>query len=233
MLCMSEDEFRGVHFVEQGSLRIPQLTLRVDDSVAAIDPIQVEIRTDIWQHWMALAVRHAAEARGARATNLGIDAVDFNEALVAEPQESLIAVSAAAFALEAFRESVLHHVPSARIAADSADGRIHQSLIHAFVFPQAAAKAWRQDLKQVFRLRDSAVHPSAAFATPGLHSAYPVAMDSKYLKYSCENGTTVARMAWRLIQHCLRNPRATHAELSAWCEGALDYLPPEPPINAS
>jgi hypothetical protein len=218
--------FRGVTFPEQGSFRITNFSVDFSgDEVALGSNSTYEVRTDIWQHWYDIARTHTGHARDARDRNPGLDdPAGFGSAVVDEMRLAIVAVTAAAFSLEAFHTSVLQHLPGVHIHADSADGRVHQTLLRAFQLSNKQSKETRNDLRQLFRLRDYGVHPKAAWAVPALHEAFHNAMDPKYVTFSVENAEATTRFAHELLGYCLQHPRQKHPELVAWCDAMKQHI---------
>lgn len=216
--------FRGVTFPEQGSFRVNFGVDSAGEMVLGSSPMY-EVRTDIWQHWYDIARTHTGLARDARARNPGLDdSAGFGPAVVDEMRLALVAVTAAAFSLEAFHTSVLQHLPGVHIHADSADGRVHQTLLRAFQLSNNRSKEARDIMRQVFRLRDYGVHPKAAWVVPVLHEAFHNAMDPKYVAFSVENAEAATRFAHELLWHCLQHPRPQHPELVAWCAAMKQHI---------
>lgn len=215
-----ESEYQGVKFPEGGELRIRNLQIVItEDGNAMMPPVTVEVRADVWHHWLSIAEGHARKAQELRDNNPGLAADPaFNVAITEELRESMVAIGAAAFTIEAFHTSVVQHLSERRIHAQSADGRVHQALVRGFRLTNAQSKTERGNLRQVFRLRDRAVHPSAAFAVPIRHPVFPVSMDPKYVAFRCENALAAASYARALVTFCLDHPRANLSELVKWCE---------------
>lgn len=218
--------FRGVTFPEQGSFRI--INFSVDSSGEEVEygrDITYEVRTDIWQHWYDIARTNTGYARDARDRNPGLDdPAGFGPAIVDEMRLAMVAVTAAAFSLEAFHTSVLQHLPGVHIHADSADGRVHQTLQRAFQLSNDRSKETRNILRQLFRLRDYGVHPKAAWVVPTIHEAFHSAMDPKYVAFSVENAEAATGFAHGLLGYCLQHPRQKHPELVVWCDAMKQHI---------
>jgi hypothetical protein len=94
-----------------------------------------EVRTDTFQHWLDIAARAASDAEKARLTAVAAELDDnetFTRGIEDEFRTSMVAIAAAAFALDAFYASVIEHAPAVRVAANSRDASIFETLKRAF-----------------------------------------------------------------------------------------------------
>src|SRR5262249_4108690 len=155
----------------------------------------------------------------------------FNEAIHDELRAAMVAISAAAIALDAFYAAVLVHAPSTRVAAGSRDASVFETLKRAFVLSAANQNVLREPLRVIYRLRDMAVHPPANWTAPALHEAFNLGMEPKYVNFRAENAVNGQLLARRVIWICLRMPKPEHPELAEWCEGLRESVaePPQPP----
>lgn len=125
---------------------------------------------------------------------------------------------AVAFTFEAFASSVHHHLPRTKLSGRSADARIHQTLSRAFKMNNAQSKLIRSVLQQIFRFRDRAVHPSAAYGELTGHPVFRTGMEPMYLMYRVENAATSCAAMHQSLWHCLMNPRGQDEEFIKWCD---------------
>src|SRR5436190_1769233 len=73
----------------------------------------------------------------------------------------MVAIAAAAFALDAFYASVIEQAPIIKVAAKSRDASIFETLKRAFLLRPEQRTALREQLRLIFRLRDQAVHAAS------------------------------------------------------------------------
>src|SRR3972149_8917842 len=130
------DRGGGLH-VPQGGLRIRNLRLSFDNATGElIDSSMItELRSDTFHHWLQIAAQASDDAEAARRIALEADRDDnetFNGALEREFRASMVAVAAAAFAIDAFYGSVLEHAPDAHVVAGSRDATIFETLKRGF-----------------------------------------------------------------------------------------------------
>ena len=192
-----------------GDLRIRglQLVFTPEGDLIPSSPT-VEMRTDIWPEWLLIARDATGRAKAARESNPGpTGGSEFQAAVENEMREGLVAITAAAVALEAFYYSVVFQVPEAANQSQSAAARIHQALCRAFRMTNDESKTSRGILRQLVPLRNSAVHPSAEWAAPALHETFKTSMSPYLVNSRHENARNATNAAAGIINHCLRNPR--------------------------
>lgn len=218
---LDPDRFRGINVA--GQLRLvgmhfdPETGLNVGD---------VQVRVDVWPMWIEIAAAQRNLARETRAQNPGVDDSGFGESLRVEMKHSMMSVAAAAFALEAFAASIKHHRPEVaeQVNADSTDGRIHQVFTRAAKFTNETSKNSRDAFRQLFRVRDRAVHPPADWAEPVTHPAFPVGVHPMFVTYRLENAETASVIAATYVRHVAANPRGNDPDWLAWCAAVVTEM---------
>ena len=218
----------------RGGFRIRDFHLSFDATTGELvdSSMITELRTDIFDHWLGIAERASADAEAARriALDAGLDDNEtFNDALEREFRASMVAVTASAFAIDSFYASVLEHAPATRVMANARDANIFETLKRAFSLSSQQQVALREPLRQVFRLRDQAVHPPATWVVPALHPVFNLGMEPRFVQFRAENAINAQMLARKLIAVCLRKPKARHTDLAAWCEPIKDLVPEPPP----
>lgn len=220
----------------RGDLRVRDLTLSFDATTGDLigSSMITELRADTFHHWLQVAAQASDDAEAARTAAVNLERDDhetFNRGLEREFRTSMVAVAAAAFAIDAFYGSVLQHAPGTKVRARSRDGAIFETLKRAFSLSAAQQAVLREPLRVIFRLRDDAVHPPAAWVEPAWHPVFNVGMEPRFVNYRVENAINAQLLARKLIWSCLRSPKPEHADLATWCEAAKDLVaePPPPP----
>lgn len=210
----------GVTVAAWSQLRIPAGGLTIDLESGDIGPVLVELRTDLWPYWLeaARSARHTAvmEREGNPGPS-GSDGNAFGSALQRELTAGMTAICACAFVFEGFRNSVVHQVSSAAVPAKSTAGRVHQTLVRAFDLTNEQSAELRRALRDLFRLRNEAVHPSSDFAPPLGHPVFGTGMDRRFVEFSTEQADQIVQFTEGALGFLLHRPRARHADLIAWC----------------
>src|SRR4051794_17471413 len=127
------DRGGGIHITRRSDFRIRNLSLSIDATTGEVtaSPITTELRTDIFDDWLRIAERSAAESEAARLDALETplqESEAFTTAVQREFEAAMMAVAASAFALDAFFASVIEHAPEARVTAKSRDGTIFETI---------------------------------------------------------------------------------------------------------
>ena len=175
-----------------------------------------ELRTDSFQHWLQIAGKAAEAAKGPRRRALEIprdDGQAFNAALEEEFRASVVAITGAAIAIDSFYASVKQHARATQVPAGARDAAVFETLKRAFVLTVEQQGAAREPLREIYRLRDDAVHPPASWAKPLPHPVFNIGLEPRFVWYRVENAIIAHSFAGRLIWLCLNRakPRACGA----------------------
>jgi len=230
----NERRAAGIHIVRRSDFRIRDFRLSLDATTGELveSSMITELRTDIFDHWLRIAEEASGQSEAARKAAIEAapdDTETFSNALQREFEASMVAVAAAAFAIDAFFASVVEHAPGARVSAKARHATILETFKRAFSLSQAQLTALREPLRIMFSLRREAVHPPATWAEPVLHPAFDLGMEPRFVKYRAENAVNAQLLARKLIAVCVRNPKARYPALVAWCEPLKDVVPEPPP----
>jgi hypothetical protein len=121
----------------------------------------------MWARWAEVAVEHELDARGAFA------------AIVANPEEgsllkdfraSLVAITGAAYAIEAVYGDIKYLIPE-QPRRDSRELNLWHAFNQAFGIPASASHRLLPDIRWLFALRDHAAHPYTEAEPPQEHPA--------------------------------------------------------------
>jgi hypothetical protein len=213
-------------------MRINRLEVTVgEDLTPSLDVGDIEVRWDVWPQWVRVAEREAVAAERARAENPGPDdGPGFGASLTDELVHGMTSISAAAFAMEAFTGSVNHfrtQPQEQRPASGRRQGaasRIHSTWVRAFRMSNQVSRDSRKTLGEIFAYRNQAVHSPAEFVPPAMHTAYPVAIEPRYVMFRHENATTAARFTRDILGYLIGTPRAGSEGWAEWCAAQSDRL---------
>lgn len=231
----------GVFISDGMSLRIPAGGLRLAvgaDGGVDIPPVQFEVMLDVWPFWLDIAIDQAAAASRARwdleraASASGIEtleAVPHGELLASECKAGMVAIAAAAFALDNFYAVVKPFVPGGtelQVQVHAAGTPRHRRIAERLrrTFRIGNVGRLRSILQEVFQYRDWAVHPPAEFREPVKHDLFNVGVEWRFVAFRAQNAVSVTRAATSFIQQCLDAPRTDNEALVAWCERHKDRI---------
>lgn len=182
----------GIFFVSNMDLRL-QLSVAIDDSLEPDLSAEPTVRLELWPHWLLTAcdnglLANAAEQRLHRA--FAEDTDDKAPALEAELRAGLAVNSACAFAFDAFYASVVERFGEHPDAATWRRGRtprhrqVFETLRYHFKINNQDAPQVADIIKQLFKFRDWAVHPSAKFTEPLYRPDIDVAVERRFITFS-------------------------------------------------
>ena len=128
--------------------------------------VSIVTRVHLWWTWLRIAARHVGAAKRARLGQVTASSFESasSAALSAEFESSIVAIAAAAFALEALAKALEkdgHQVDPARFRTPPEANRgfwVAQQLIQAFQLQGIFAQELPTRLNDVFGLRNSSVH---------------------------------------------------------------------------
>lgn len=158
----------------------------------------LHVNFDVVPTWISLALLHlknAAEARSnrnqAQIENINID---LGIALDREFEASMQAVMAAAIAIDSFYAILKNHVKlPAELTTEWREKRtarhaqVTEVIKRAFALKPQGVRFLRQNLKELYKMRDQAVHPSSKFEAPVLHPELNVGVEWRFVYFCATN----------------------------------------------
>lgn len=196
----------GVRVTTGADLRIPAGALRISiggQGEPAMDPVVPQLRTDMWPHWLLEAVDAAQVARSAASdvARLGAaaerdeDALDV--ALSAELRASMRAITASAFAVDAFYASVKARSPAHPhaekwlVRRTPRHAQVFETIRYHLKLRNPGAHEIRERIRELFRFRDWAVHPGSRFREPILRVDVDAGVDWHFMAFRGDNAVAV------------------------------------------
>jgi hypothetical protein len=226
----------GVFLSDGMSLRIPAggLTIAVgNDGAPSASTLRFEVMLDVWPFWLDVALEHAASAVRARsrlealALRSGTDTLEKHHAdpLVRECKAGMVAISAAAFALDNFYAVVQPFCPGfAELrkeferAGTARHAQISETLRRTFQVRAKEVRRLGATIEEIFKYRNWAVHPPAEFREPVRHDLFNVGVEWRFVAFRATNAVAVTRNSTSLIDQCVNSPRRNNAALVKWSE---------------
>jgi hypothetical protein len=170
-------------FISRGmAITVPAggLTISIGADGKSAANMTLHVRFDVCPTWTEIALRHlddAREKRGDRQTAwAGTNEEQKAASLEREFEASMQAIMAAAIAVDAFYSLIQTHVdlpPSLteqwRTKRTPRYSQVTEVLRRAFLLKPKGVAVLRGNLKELYRLRDLAVHPSGKIEAPILH----------------------------------------------------------------
>lgn len=208
--------------------------IRIDLNTEEIQPVTVSVRLDTGNHWLYVArdMRDKAESALTQvvAASEAKDDGALGTALEEEFRCGMLGISAAAFAIDAFYASIKErYQPHPHEAEWRASGlarykQIAETLRWAWTIRPPAAKAIRDHLRQVFELRDLAVHPPAKFREPILREDIERGVEWRFVYFRAENTRAAFRIASEIIEALIRESDKAASELKEWLDNSRPWF---------
>ena len=216
----------GVFIMRGMRIRVPAggLMMAVDAAGSPSMSLTMELAVDLTPHWLSCAIEHLVAAKAARveadACARRGDEQGMGAALQREVRASMQAIVGAATAFDAFYALLREYVP---VPSDlSRRWRKNRTARHRQVL-EVMKRALRLSgesfagvqrvLAEVYRVRDMAVHPSAAFGSVVRHPGLPINSDWRLAAFRVENATAAVQSAVSIIAQSHGLVRDKHSEL--------------------
>jgi hypothetical protein len=190
----------------------------------------------VWPYWLDIGIDHAVEALKYRGLlQNAVEGSDEAKAsfLEAECKAGMVAISAAAFALDAFYEATRAVLPGMdelvktwNRARTPRHARVSETLRRAFRVNGEEARKLHRLAKDYFRFRGWAVHPPADYRTPLLHDVLEVGVEWRFVAFSATNARTSVGGITKGIAQLLGAPRSHGKEFQSWCESGAARVRP-------
>ncbi len=203
-------------------LRFRNLKFEINlDGTMASSSVSVELRTDIWPHWLDEAIEAAVTADDAAESIPKLvarsDAAEDPEAarlideeisaaMFKELRASMRAITACAFALDSFYAAVKARSPQ-HPQQDSWDrkkpsrhSQVTETLRHHLkINNNRQAKDLKQRVSTVYKFRDWAVHPDSKYKEPVARDDIRASVDWHFLAFRANNATSAVGMTIALF----------------------------------
>ncbi len=206
---------RGVRVFHGGDIRLPNLTITFgdDSEVDAVTSGSVELRTDMWPFWLDDVVEAAATACSiadqypALVAQLDTDVppeqivADIDRLLFRELRASMRAITACAFAIDAFYAMLQERCgphPSRSAWQKNRTARktqVTETIRYHFKLKQDIDQL-ESVVSEMFRYRGYAVHPAADFHRPYYRADVRLDLDWRFEAFRRHNAVAAAR--WTL-----------------------------------
>jgi hypothetical protein len=199
----------------------------------ALGDVTVRVASNFWIKWAEIALEHAGAAKDARrrADEASAGSRERSEAFGDELGAGLVAVTSAAFAIDAWYKAIERMValPPHLIAAWSKCGapsrsaKVMETLRAGFNLGSAGSR-WGRAIKDLYRLRDHAVHFESVFHEAQPHPTGKSNVSRENVIYSADAAANAADLAVDVVTVCMASPRPMNPDLRKWC-GERAHVP--------
>lgn len=199
-------------FVSRGmTLQIPAGGLVIPLDGSEPPSVTVHVHFDVCPTWLEIAAGHAREAIERKAARVAAWKATDEDAkattLEREFETSMQAVMAAAIAIDSFYANLRDVVgvsteDMSRWRANNTARykQISEVLRRAFTLSNRAAVDLRKAIREIFRFRDLAVHPSGDVSAPILHEELQVGVEWRFAYFRADNAETLVALAHQIVR---------------------------------
>jgi hypothetical protein len=190
-----------------------------------------------WPNWLAIAFDRLQEAFGARERLLRASASGESEAeanaVVAEYQAGLQAISSAVFALDALYGVIAHMIIIPKVEVEARklkdEGRavaVADAILRASArMPNEARKLVAKNIHSVYKARDLAVHPAYVQEPFTFHPQLDgTKVPQRWIDYNFEASMEVVRCVVGAMTWAIDHPQPLNPALVAWAKIATTML---------
>jgi hypothetical protein len=197
------------------------LQISIDPSGSLKSSLQLQLHFDVVPSWTALALKHLADAHNDKLAREQAWTADVEDdkgsTLEREFRSSMQAIMSSAIALDAFYAVLQDRVKIDQTLRDkwranrtARYAQITEVIRMAFQLKPKGSAALRNNLKEIYRLRDLAVHPSAALKDPILHPELGVGVEWRFYHFRFDHALLVVRCAVETIHELVTGGTPTN-----------------------
>ncbi|WP_128003692.1 hypothetical protein [Piscinibacter defluvii] len=218
----------GIYITRGMTVSIPQFSIRFrEDGEIESSPLTLHVRFDVCPTWVQIAKRHLAAALAARISRetawQGTDEDAKAQALEVEFEASMQAIMAAAVAWDAAYAVLREHVTIPQAMTDTwRNGRtarytqVAEVVRRAFSLKPKGAALLRSNLKEIYRYRDLAVHPSGKIEAPLLHPELNLGMEWRFVYFRALNAEVAVQAAAAMLWDLANNGKSKDPKVTEY-----------------
>lgn len=214
-------------FISRGmTVAIPPggLTISMGPDGKLSGNLSLHVRFDVCPTWVEIALKHLDDAiRVQSLRRTAWNALNEDQKAAALEQEfasSMQAIVAAATAIDAFYAIIKAHLPLPeavvtkwRQGNTSRYSQIAEVLRLAFSIKPRATKELRQNLKEIYRFRDLAVHPSGKIEAPVYHAEMGH-VEWRFAYFCEQNAQLLVKAAIEILLDIASNGNSKEAKIN-------------------
>lgn len=207
-------------FISKGmTVSVPQYSIRInEDGDIESDPVVLHVRFDVCPTWVGISLRHLSDAVTARQHRDiiwgGTDEEAKANALEQEFEASMQAITAAAIAIDAFYGMLQPYVQFSPSVKKRCSGRrpsryaqVAEVLRRAYKLKPKETAALRANVKEIYRVRDLAVHPSGEVDAAVYHRELDVGVEWRFAYFRASNAEKIVYGASWILWNLCRNAK--------------------------
>lgn len=227
----------GVFLVKGDRVTVLPFSISLgEDGNITSPPIILNTGIDMPAYWLDIAYKHLLDTEAAHkklmVAKVAKDDQRIGLYLKKESSAGMQAIMASGIAIDAYYANVKDHVPIPQATIDAWRDKntarykqISEVLRIGFRLKAPQSKNLREILKQNFKARDQAVHPTSGTTDPFLHEELNKVTDWRYATFRFKNAKIIYGLSLSIIFKTASSPSAKAPEaLRAHCESIAPRL---------
>ena len=200
----------GILITRGTTVQIPAGGLRIRLGLEPrVDPVAVQLALNVWLPWLEIALTHLGNARAEHERLLKTrDAGgEVGEPLLMESRAAMQAMVAAAISFDALHAAAKDRIslpPSLskrwREKSTARYRQVTEVFRRAFCLKKQSTANVRVVAKELYRFRDTAVHPPASFGAPVVHPDLGSGAERRLVIFGFSNAQMVVRAALAYVK---------------------------------
>jgi hypothetical protein len=237
-------------FISKGmTLTIPEggLTIEIDDDGNITGGnVNLHLRYDVCSTWTKLSLQHLQQAKVKKSEREAVWAGTNEEkkgpVLEREFEASMQAIVSAAVAIDAFYSIIKTHIvlppeitEQWRTERTSRYKQVAEVLRQAFNLKPEGVAVLRHNLKEIYRMRDLAIHPSGKIEAPKLHPELNVGVEWRFACFRAHSAELIVNAAtwilWTLAHDGKPNDSTIAEYMNGLRQGIVELFPNGHPFD--
>jgi len=226
----------GVFVTKGATVSIPQISFRIrDDGTIESDPVVLHVRFDVCPTWVRLAHQHLAAASAAATRRDAAWREDDEQAKTRSLEEefefSMQAIVAAAVAWDAVYAVLSTHVklPASlverwRKGRTARYSQVTEVVRRAFKLRPGAVAFLRATLRELYRFRDLAVHPSGKVQAAEHNPELDVGLEWRFVYFRASNARIAVEATSSILWDLANSATASDADIGKYQESLRSRL---------
>jgi len=229
----------GVFLVKGDTVSVQSLSLSVNEQGdIESSPLILHVGIDMTGYWLDIAYKHLVATESAHKKLMLAkeerDDEKISRYLKKESIAGMQSIMAAGIALDAYYASIKEHVDIPQSTIDTwrenstaRYKQISEVLRMGFRLKNPSSKSLRDILKQNFKFRDKAVHPSPGTAAPQLHVELNKVTDWRYATFRFYNAKAIYGLSLSIVfKTSLKTDPKVADSLKGFCEKLILRIKP-------
>lgn len=219
----------GIFISRNGTFTLSGLSMVVhEDGTVEMSTPKALISYDVCPIWLEIAVGHLESATIANeemkaAWGKTDDNPSKGETLEQVFQYSMQAITASAIAIDGFYAAIQKKaeidptlVATWREKKTARHAQVSETIRNAYQLKAKGFDALRDAIKQIYKFRDQAVHPSIEMEEAALHSDLRVGVERRFEVFRYDNAYQIVRTTVSMIDELARRGRAKNDEVKKY-----------------